>query len=40
MTPTAPDARVRLDTHPTHDSAVVATVTGPEAPELVARLEA
>lgn len=40
MTPTAPDARVRLDTHPTHDSAVVATVTGPEAQELVAVLEA
>ncbi|MFB7481860.1 DUF317 domain-containing protein [Streptomyces anulatus] len=40
MTPTAPDARVRLDTHPTHDSAVVATVTGPEAQELVAVLKA
>ncbi|MEU4174720.1 DUF317 domain-containing protein [Streptomyces sp. NPDC026589] len=40
MTPTAPDAQVRLDTHPTHDSAVVATVTGPEAQELVAALEA
>ncbi|MEV3898409.1 DUF317 domain-containing protein [Streptomyces anulatus] len=40
MTPTAPDARVRLDTHPTHDSAVVATVTGPEAQKLGAVLEA
>ncbi|WP_405928136.1 DUF317 domain-containing protein [Streptomyces griseus] len=40
MIPTAPDALVRLDTHPTHCSAVVATVTGSEAHRAVAALEA
>ncbi|MCT6780446.1 DUF317 domain-containing protein [Streptomyces sp. CS7] len=38
MTPTAPDARVHLDTHPVHCSAVVATVAGTAAAEVRARL--
>lgn len=40
VTPTAPGTRVRLDTHPTHDSAVVATVAGPDTAKVVAQLEA
>ncbi|MFI1185777.1 DUF317 domain-containing protein [Streptomyces californicus] len=40
MTPTAPHARVRLDTHPTHASAVIATVTAPDTAQVVASLEA
>ncbi|MFE5647568.1 DUF317 domain-containing protein [Streptomyces cyaneofuscatus] len=40
MTSPAPDARVRLDIHPTHASAVIATVTGPDTAEVVAVLEA
>ncbi|MFJ9979372.1 DUF317 domain-containing protein [Streptomyces cyaneofuscatus] len=40
MTSPAPDAHVRLDTHPTHASAVIATVTGPDIAEIVAVLEA
>ncbi|MER6190196.1 DUF317 domain-containing protein [Streptomyces cyaneofuscatus] len=40
MTLPAPDARVRLDTHPTHASAVIATVTGPDTAEVAAVLEA
>ncbi|MCZ1006876.1 DUF317 domain-containing protein [Streptomyces lydicus] len=31
MTPSSIDARVRLDTHPTHPSAVIATLTGTQA---------
>ncbi|MFE9380856.1 DUF317 domain-containing protein [Streptomyces sp. NPDC006855] len=40
MTSPAPDAQVRLDTHPTHASAVIAIVTGPDTAEIVAVLEA
>lgn len=40
MTSPAPDARVRLDIHPTHASAVIATVAGPGTAEVVAVLEA
>ncbi|MYR37123.1 hypothetical protein GTX14_10520 [Streptomyces sp. SID4944] len=35
-----PDARVRLDIHPTHASAVVAVVSGPDTAEVVTVLEA
>ncbi len=31
MTPPSIDAHVRLDTHPTHPSAVIATLTGTQA---------
>ncbi|MGW3835094.1 DUF317 domain-containing protein [Streptomyces microflavus] len=40
MTSPAPDAWVRLDTHPTHASAVIATVAGPDTAEVVAVLQA
>ncbi|ONI50024.1 MULTISPECIES: DUF317 domain-containing protein [unclassified Streptomyces] len=40
MTSPVPGGQVRLDTHPTHASAVIATVTGPDTAEIVAVLEA
>ncbi|MER5813845.1 DUF317 domain-containing protein [Streptomyces californicus] len=40
MTPAPLDAKVQLDSHPTHASAVIATVTGPDTAAVVASLEA
>ncbi|MEU4030525.1 DUF317 domain-containing protein [Streptomyces anulatus] len=39
MTPTPLDAKIQLDSHPIHASAVVATVTGPDTAAVVASLE-
>ncbi|MGC9544849.1 hypothetical protein [Streptomyces sp. UG1] len=40
MTTPAADAYVRLDTHPTHTSAVTATITGPQRERARAALTA